>query len=184
MDKVVFIDRDGTMGGAHTVERPQEYTPYPFTRAAFQLLKSNGFTLFIATNQSCIARHKDGGYDFAAEFRDIGADDWFICPHDTSDACACRKPDPGLLLQARDAYGLSLPHCYMVGDRWSDMAAGGRTGMRLVLVLTGRGPEAIGQDRGKWAAYAPSYVAADLLAAARWIVRDAAESPGDKTGTI
>ena len=167
----VLIDRDGTMGGNYHMKHPQEYAPYPGTREAFQALRRAKVPAYVVTNQSCIARGLDGGYDFAAEFQDIGAADWFICPHDTQDRCRCRKPETGLIEQARDRYRLDLPRCYMVGDRWTDMLAGGRMRMKLVLVKTGRGSEALGIDRIKWADYSPAYVADDLLDAARWILR-------------
>lgn len=167
--KAVFIDRDGTMGGAPALEYPTDYRPFDGTQEAFRLLRQNGFAPMIFTNQSCIARGKDRGYDFAAEFAEIGAVDWFICPHDTPDRCSCRKPEPGLLLQAKEKYGLDLSTCYVIGDRWSDMAAGGRVGCQLILVRTGRGEEALSEDREKWQPYQPAAVVDDLLAAAKWL---------------
>ena len=137
--RAVFIDRDGTMGGGHTVEYPWEYRPYPGTAETFRLLRGHGFAPMIFTNQSCIARGKDAGYDFAGEFAAIGAQDWFICLHDDGGRCFCRKPQPGLLYQARDKYGLQLSRSFVIGDRWSDMAAGGKAGCGLILVRTGRG---------------------------------------------
>ena len=171
MKPYLFIDRDGTMGGEYYLKYPQDYTPYEGTREAFAILKKAGFPLMIVTNQSCIARGLDGGYDFAAEFRDIGADDWFICPHDTQDHCRCRKPETGLLEDARDKYHLDLCQCYMIGDRWTDMVAGGKMGMKLILVRTGRGCEALGPDRSKWREYQPEYVAQTLRRAADWLIR-------------
>lgn len=167
--KAVFIDRDGTMGGDYYVEFPQDYYAYDGTREAFSLLKESGFSPMIFTNQSCIARGKDKGYDFAAEFEEIGADDWFICPHDTADNCNCRKPETGLLEQAREKYSLDLSQCYVIGDRWSDMAAGGKMGCKLILVMTGRGGESLGCDREKWAEFEPVYVADTLYEAAKWL---------------
>ncbi len=170
-DRFVFIDRDGTMGGRAYLEHPWEYEPYPFTREAFSLFRENGFTTVVITNQACFSRGKAGDYDFAAEFRGIGADDWFICPHDSADGCDCRKPKPGLLYQAREKYGMDFKKTYMIGDRWSDMVAGGLVGCMLVPVLTCRGSETVGVDREKWSGYEPVYVAADLLDAAKWIVK-------------
>jgi len=177
-----FIDRDGTMGGDYYVKTPQEYRPYAGTREAFATLRAAGITSIILTNQSCIARGLSGGYDFAREFRDIGADDWFICPHDAGDRCDCRKPMPGLVYQAQRKYGMRLQDCYMIGDRWSDMAAGGAAGTRLILVRTGRGEESLGCDRHLWARYQPDYVADDLLDAARWLARRHAEEQGPSRG--
>ena len=167
--KAVFIDRDGTMGGGYNVEYPWDYAPYRNTAAGFRLLRENGFTPMIFTNQSCIARGKDRNYDFAAEFRAIGAFDWFICPHDAGDCCDCRKPKPGLLFRAQEKYGIDLTQSYVIGDRWSDMAAGGAAGCRLILVKTGRGQEALSADRAKWAEYEPLYVAEDFFGAARFL---------------
>ena len=167
--KAVFIDRDGTMGGSYYVEFPQDYYAYEGTKEAFDLLNENGFLPMIFTNQSCIARGKDGGYDFAAEFKEIGARDWFICPHDDADNCNCRKPKTGLLEQAKNKYNLDMKDCYVIGDRWSDMASGGKMGCKLILVLTGRGKESLGCDREKWAEYEPIYIAKNLYEAALWL---------------
>lgn len=169
--KCVFIDRDGTMGGDYYVEYPQDYYPYENTADAFRLLKEHNFFPIIFTNQSCIARGKDRGYDFAAEFRDIGAMDWFICPHDDKDNCNCRKPKTGLLEQAKAKYHFDMTECYVIGDRWSDMAAGGAMGCKLILVMTGRGKESLGCDREKWSEYEPVYMAADFYEAAKWLCK-------------
>ena len=165
--KAVFIDRDGTMGGGYYVEYPTDYSEYAGTRRAFALLKEHGFVPMVFTNQSCIARGKDLGYDFAAEFESIGAADWFICPHDDGDNCNCRKPKTGLLEAARDKYNLNMEECYVIGDRWSDMAAGGAMGCNLILVMTGRGDESLGADREKWGEYNPLFVADNLYEAAK-----------------
>ena len=168
----LLIDRDGTMGGApYHMHTPQEYIPFQGTREAFRLLREAGFPIYIITNQSCIARGLDGGYNFAEEFLHIGADDWFICPHDDQDGCDCRKPLPGLIYQAQTKYALDLLSAYTIGDRWSDMVAGGRAGTKLILVQTGRGDEAMSADRARWAAYTADYVAQDLLDAAHWLMK-------------
>lgn len=172
MMKAVFIDRDGTMGGNYYVEYPQDYYPYEGTREAFAMLREHGFSPMIFTNQSCIARGKDGGYDFAAEFREIGAEDWFICPHDNNDNCNCRKPKTGLLLQAQEKYHLNMNECYVIGDRWSDMAAGGAMGCKLILVKTGRGEESLGADRDKWSQYNPVHIAENFYEAAVWLTSE------------
>ncbi len=167
--KAVFIDRDGTMGGDYYVEYPQDYYHYKGTPEAFELLNRCGYKPMIFTNQSCIARKKDRGYDFAKEFKDIGAFDFFICPHDNDDNCSCRKPETGLLEQAKEKYNLDLSECFVIGDRWSDMASGGKMGCKLILVKTGRGEESLGVDRDKWGKYEPLYVAENLLEAAKWL---------------
>ncbi len=181
-DRFVFIDRDGTMGGKAYLEHPWEYEPFPFTRDAFALLRNNGFTAIVITNQACFSRGKAGNYDFAAEFREIGADDWFICPHDSGDGCDCRKPLPGLLYQAQRKYGMDLTRTYMIGDRWSDMVAGGVAGCRLIPVMTCKGQETMCTDRYKWGNYEPVYVARDLYDAAEWIVSNTPDFDRDSIG--
>ena len=167
--KAVFIDRDGTMGGDYYVEYPDEYYHYDGTREAFEILNNSGFTPIIFTNQSCIARGKDKGYNFAAEFEDIGAKYWYICPHDDKDNCNCRKPKTGLLEQAQKDLSINLKECYVIGDRWSDMSAGGKMGCKLILVKTGRGEESLGSDRSKWSEFEPVFIAKDLKEAAIWL---------------
>ncbi len=167
--KAVFIDRDGTMGGGYNIEYPTDYKAFEFTKDAFLLLKKNGFSPIVFTNQSCIARGKDNGYDFAAEFKEVGATDFFLCPHDDKDNCNCRKPKTGLLIKAKEKYSLNMAECFVIGDRWSDMLAGGKMGCKLITVLTGRGEEAISKDREKWKEYEPVFVAENLKQAAEWL---------------
>jgi D-glycero-D-manno-heptose 1,7-bisphosphate phosphatase len=82
------------------------------------------------------------------------------CYHDSGDDCACRKPRPGLLLEAAKRWRLDLPRSVMVGDRWSDVAAGQAAGCTAVLIVT---PYS-GMDRCR-----PQHCVADLAEAAAWI---------------
>jgi D-glycero-D-manno-heptose 1,7-bisphosphate phosphatase len=61
-------------------------------------------------------------------------DDFFVCYHDDADACDCRKPKPGLLLQAAVRYQLDLANCYLIGDRWRDIEAGHAAGCVTVWI--------------------------------------------------
>ena len=167
--EAVFIDRDGTMCQRADVEYPQEFQPLEGLSQALREIRETGAKMFVFSNQSCIAKGKDGGYDFAGQFSQLGFDDWFICPHRQEDGCLCRKPGTALLEQAQKKYGLSMENCWVIGDRWSDMLAGGRMGCRLLLVLTGRGKEALEQDRHLWEAYTPDFIAQDLTEAAAWL---------------
>jgi D-glycero-D-manno-heptose 1,7-bisphosphate phosphatase len=68
----------------------------------------------------------------------------FMCPHKPEDNCACRKPKPGLLLQAANLLSIDLSYSLMIGDAWTDLQAGFAAGIpKLSLVLTGRGREQI-----------------------------------------
>ena len=65
-----------------------------------------------------------------------------MCPHKPDDNCICRKPKPGLLLQAANDLSLDLPRSWMIGDAWSDVLAGQTAGVRhAILLKTGRGRE-------------------------------------------
>ena len=167
--KVVFIDRDGTMGGDARIKYPQDYRHYEGTLEAIELLNEKGFYPVAFTNQSCIARGDDGGYDFAQEFKNTGLKDYFLCPHEDKDNCACRKPKTALLEKAEKKYNLNMKECFVIGDRWSDMVSGGKMGCKLILVLTGWGKDALGKDREKWKDFTPSFVANNLLEAAEWL---------------
>jgi D-glycero-D-manno-heptose 1,7-bisphosphate phosphatase len=82
--------------------------------------------------------------------RDHGGqiDGVYMCPHQPEDGCSCRKPLPGLLLQAAKDLSLDLQRSWMIGDAWSDVQAGEAAGMRgTILLKTGRGSEQLLQPR-------------------------------------
>lgn len=134
MINCVFFDRDGTLGSLSDVRYPQTFTYFSDAFETIDLLKRRGKKIIIVTNQACIARGTDGGYDFAAEFAALGADDFFLCPHDGKDGCSCRKPATGLLEQAFRKYALVKEECIMVGDRPSDILCGKRMGVYTALL--------------------------------------------------
>jgi D-glycero-D-manno-heptose 1,7-bisphosphate phosphatase len=67
----------------------------------------------------------------------VGLDDFRVCYHDDADGCSCRKPSPGLLLDASEEWGINLGSSFMVGDRWKDVQAGARAGCRTVFLDRG-----------------------------------------------
>jgi D-glycero-D-manno-heptose 1,7-bisphosphate phosphatase len=89
-------------------------------------------------------------------------DAFFVCYHDDADACACRKPLPGLLQMAAADHGIDLAGSYMIGDRWRDVDAGAAAGCRTVLI-----------DRSydeRAPAHAPDARAGSLTDAVDWIM--------------
>jgi D-glycero-D-manno-heptose 1,7-bisphosphate phosphatase len=66
--------------------------------------------------------------------RELGVDAVLVCPHDDVDDCACRKPKPGLLLEAIERFDIDRDRSFMVGDRWRDVAAGRAAGCRTIQV--------------------------------------------------
>jgi histidinol-phosphate phosphatase family protein len=176
--RAVFLDRDGTLNHeVGYIGDPAELALVPGAPAALARLAAAGFALVVVTNQSAIGR---GLYTrtqvdavharLAAELAAAGVrlDGIFLCPHAPDDGCDCRKPAPGLFLQARDALGIDLAASWMVGDTVKDMAAARAAGVRPVYVTTGWG------ERDRAAALAAGLpqddVVPDLAAAAARIL--------------
>jgi D-glycero-D-manno-heptose 1,7-bisphosphate phosphatase len=101
-------------------------------------LKELDFLVICVTNQPDVAR----GTVTRASVDEINArvraemrlDDLLVCCHDDRDRCDCRKPQPGLLLQAAARLGIDLGRSYMIGDRWKDVACGAAAGCTTVFV--------------------------------------------------
>ena len=169
----VFLDRDGVLnrvferdGVTHPPASPQEFELLPGVGEAAARLAEAGFPLVVITNQPDVARGSQTRAGVEA-LNDLVRSALPVlgvltCYHDNADGCACRKPKPGLLLEAARRWGLDLGRSFMVGDRWSDVAAGRAAGCRTVLVET---PYS-GRHR-----CAPDHVTADLAGAADWIIR-------------
>jgi D-glycero-D-manno-heptose 1,7-bisphosphate phosphatase len=141
----VFLDRDGVLneavlrdGRPHPPATADEVVLRPGAAAACARLRAAGFALVMITNQPDIAR---GTTTRAAVDRindrvvaELGLDAACVCPHDDADACACRKPAPGLILDAAERFDVDLGASLMVGDRWRDIAAGAAAGVSTVWV--------------------------------------------------
>ncbi len=145
----VFLDRDGVINEnrADYVKTPSEWKPYPGAIAAIASLRRAGHRIIIVTNQSGIGRgiytaeDVDQIHDvLQGALQSAGVTDAAIyyCPHHPDDRCSCRKPETGMVDQAR--LELNLPSGgWMIGDAESDMELGRRSGLETVLVLSGRG---------------------------------------------
>lgn len=166
--KAVFIDRDGTIGGGDKVTFPRDFKLFPFSKNAIDLLKANGYKLFAFTNQPDISKGKADYKDFEKELYSFGFDDLCICPHRPSDHCNCRKPSAYMIHQMGIKYHLNLAECFVIGDRWSDMAAGISAGTKVILVKTGAGSGEMGLYSKRWNPDRADYVARDLLDAVQW----------------
>ena len=143
--KAVFLDRDGVLIEA-IVRKKRPYPPkylkdvniLPFVPKALELLRKLGFRLIVVTNQPDVARGKQtrekADAIHAVLTKRLLLDEIRVCYHDDADSCSCRKPAPGLLLDAARDWNLDLSSSYMVGDRWRDMEAGERAGCRTVFI--------------------------------------------------
>jgi D-glycero-D-manno-heptose 1,7-bisphosphate phosphatase len=143
--RAVFLDRDGVInacilrnGKPHPPDEPSQVEILPGVAEGMKLLKERGFLLVVATNQPDVAR----GTQTLAGVEAINAvlaaalpiDEIRICCHDNADGCQCRKPRPGMILAAAKDFGVDLASSFMVGDRWSDIAAGSAAGCRTILI--------------------------------------------------
>lgn len=166
MVKAVFIDRDGTLGGGKEVAFPNEFSLYPNTKRALDLLKVNNIKIVAFTNQPDISRGLCKQEDFENELYGFGFEDICICPHTDEDNCECRKPKSKMLEQIAKKYNILLNDCFVVGDRWSDMVAGLNAGCKVILVKTGAGKDAITKYKDKWDINKVEKIADDILDAA------------------
>ncbi len=145
MTRAVFLDRDGVLNRAAVRDgRPfppatvDEVEILPGVADACRRLAAAGWLLVVVTNQPDLAR----GTARRAEVDAINAVvtaglpivDVLVCPHDDGDGCACRKPRPGLLLEAAERWGIDLATSAIVGDRWRDIEAGRTAGVTTFFV--------------------------------------------------
>ena len=173
MARAVFLDRDGVLNEA-LVRDGRPYPPasveelriFPEAAAALRGLKGAGFLLIVVTNQPDVARGTQSRATAEALNATLRAalavDDVLVCWHDDADGCECRKPKPGLLLDAAARYAIDLRGSFLVGDRWRDIDAGAAAGCRTVLIDRGYRERAPG--------HAPDFRAASLGAAVDWIL--------------
>jgi D-glycero-D-manno-heptose 1,7-bisphosphate phosphatase len=173
MRRAVFLDRDGVLnriflhndGKTHPPQSLEELEILPGVSEACLSLRQAGFLLIMVTNQPDVPRgiqRREGVQAINQALREqIPLDDVSVCYHDNHDSCLCRKPKPGMLLEAAKAWRINLPQSFMVGDRWTDIEAGLRAGCKTVLL------NASNRDRQH---SQPHFVAASLNEAARWIL--------------
>jgi len=146
--RAVFLDRDGV------INRPmvRDGLPYPpggldelellpGVPGALHDLKRAGFVLIVVTNQPDVARGStpralvEGINKILADALPI--DRVFVCYHDSSSDCLCRKPRPGMLQAGALEFDIDLARSYMVGDRWRDIEAGINAGCATIFIDCG-----------------------------------------------
>jgi heptosyltransferase-2 len=140
--KAVFFDRDGTLcRDVHYLNNWKDFELFPDIDS-LRDLKGQGYLLIGVSNQSGIGR---GIVDeaFVREVNQLfidkyGFDDFFYCPHSPAECCACRKPEPGMLHDARLRYQIDLKQSYVVGDKDADMMLARIAGARGIHVQTGQ----------------------------------------------
>lgn len=183
-----FLDRDGTINRDRAgvyITRPSQLKIYAKAPAALKLISAKGYRIVVITNQSGVAR----GYMTLAASKAVNLamvralnrlgvkiDAVFFCPHGPGEACACRKPATGLLLEAAKYFPYDRKTSFVAGDRASDLRLAANAGIKAMPVLT-----------GQWRSLPPAAARCahrDLLALARAIPdRSAGASAGHKRKT-
>ena len=148
MTRAVFFDRDGVLNEA-VVRAGHPFPPASVDElridetaaSSLQSLRKRGFSIVVVTNQPDVARGTASRQQVEAINARLATtlplDAIYVCYHDNVDACDCRKPKPGMLLAAAREHGIELTRSYLVGDRWSDIAAGREARCRTVWIERG-----------------------------------------------
>jgi D-glycero-D-manno-heptose 1,7-bisphosphate phosphatase len=174
VNRAVFLDRDGVLNRA-VVRKGRPFPPrsveeleiLPGVAEALYQLRAVGFLLIVATNQPDVARGTQRREVIEAMndrlLAALPLTEIRVC-YEEGDDCPRRKPNPGLLIEASDEYGIDRAASFMVGDRWRDVEAGHRAGCRTVFLDLGyaeRRPDP-----------PADHTAPDLPAAVAWILSE------------
>lgn len=172
----VLLDRDGTViVEKNYLSDPDQVALEKNAVNGLRLLAGAGFALVIVSNQSGIGR----GY-FTAQDADrvnrrmqellaqqgVALAGIYICPHAPDTPCACRKPAPGMALQAAADLGLDLARSFVIGDKRADLGLASAVAATGILVLTGHAAD----EDADWARAHGHSVAPDLQQAATQIL--------------
>jgi histidinol-phosphate phosphatase family protein len=148
----IFLDRDGAinrkMPEGDYVKEWSEFSFLPGVLEAVRLLKENGFLIVVITNQRCVAtgvitegRLKEIHERMLNEIRKCGGDidAIYFCPHDVSDRCNCRKPEPGMILRAIKDFRacnmeVDLEKSYAIGDSEKDITSAKALGIKAIKI--------------------------------------------------
>ena len=160
--RTVFLDRDGVINenlNDGYVSKWDEFTFIPKTKEAIAALTDAGWDVIVISNQAGVGKgvmtaqavesinirmvqeiSRHGGKIKAV----------YYCPHRPDENCGCRKPKPGLLIQAAQEWGIALSASYLVGDKISDIHAGAQVGCTTILVETGWGKKHLQESERGW----------------------------------
>ena len=145
-NRAIFLDRDGVIN----VDKSYvcKIDDFEFCDGIFEVLKKFqklGFLLIVVTNQSGIGRGYYSSEDFEIltawklselKIRDIFIDEVYHCHHDPDSGCECRKPAPGMLLQAKEKFDIDMSSSWMIGDKKSDIDAALNAGVKNTILIS------------------------------------------------
>jgi len=152
--KLVILDRDGVINHDSDlyIKSPDEWQPIAGSLEAIARFTQAGYHVVVATNQSGLGQ---GLFDMTAlnamhekmhkAVNQLGGriDAVFFCPHVKDAGCACRKPQPGMLLEIAERFKVALADVPAIGDSLRDLQAARAAGARPILVLTGKGEQTL-----------------------------------------
>lgn len=181
---LLLLDRDGTLNvEVDYLANPDELELLPGAVESIRRAHELGWAVAVVTNQSGLARGYFDQEDLDAVHARLNKlieeggeklDGIYICPHSPSDNCDCRKPKPGLLIQAAEELHGNLSLSVMVGDKIADLTAGANAGTHVVLVRTG-----YGRDTEREGNHGAEAVINDLRGLPALLERWNAEGSGD-----
>lgn len=178
------MDRDGTIiRQVELLHKPSQLKVFPDAAKAIRVFNKLGYVVIIITNQPVVARGMIGPkevdrihavlIDRLAK-RGAKIDAVYFCPHHPKAnmkkyrmVCKCRKPSPGMMLQAAKEHGIDLKKSFLIGDSTQDVLAGNRAKVTTVLVTTGHGGKDPWQHEGT-----PDFIAKNLKQAATFIQKE------------
>ncbi len=184
MKWAVFLDRDGVINvDIHHLHAPDQLQLIPGSAQAIRSLNERSIPVIVITNQSVVARHiitetqlHEIHQSLSSLLDQFGAhiDRFYYCPHHPTEGlppyqidCECRKPKPGMLLQAARDFEIDLSRSYFIGDTLGDMQAGYNAGCHTVLVQTGYGEKV----KREWQeSFQYEHYALDLERAVKWVL--------------
>lgn len=176
--RAIFLDRDGVLneeGGAY-VAHPENLQMLPGSAEAVARLTQAGWLVFVFTNQAGVGKGLVTVENLhavhvrlSAEIESAGGKltAIYACTHHPDAGCDCRKPKPGMLLQAAHEYGLDLTRCVAVGDTSRDIEAAKTVGCQALLVLSGH---TRAYDPAHFPGAQPDHVFPDLAQAVAWLL--------------
>jgi D-glycero-D-manno-heptose 1,7-bisphosphate phosphatase len=180
----VFLDRDGTIiEDRGYIARVEDIVLFPWSARAIAELKAAGFLVIVVTNQAGVARgiFEEAFVATAHEYlsgllqrEGAAVDAYYYCPHHLDGvveryrvACACRKPEPGMIQAAARALDVDVTASFVIGDKWLDVELAHRAGATGVLVRTGYGRSI---ERARPPHVVPAAIVDTLADAASWIL--------------
>lgn len=200
MERVIFLDRDGTLNEeVNYLHRKEDLKILDGVPEAIRLLRSHGYRIVVVTNQAGVARgyYREEDVDSLhaymneiLEKQGAAVDYFFYCPHHPEygigkykTVCRCRKPGTGMFEMAERYYEVDKAHSWMIGDKLIDVQAGRNYGVSAVLVGTGYGADERrkqSEQAGGTGELPYDFYAETLMDAARAILEREADDDGQR----